>query len=636
MTKMEMALLFGNMGAGAIGSAVNARQNNKNQAQSELDAMVQRQLAALQNNQQTSQNLQDQRQQGWKDQTSQSPLGQEQSYVQKQRLAQVLFPQLANFKPAMPTDAGVAGAYQAPTNFLSVLNDPRLMATFDDDMTATALADRRKLMAGLNPDYEFSSLSNYGLDSSFDDGVSRAQQDAVGRRQAYEDTQTDLANQQYALASQQSQQGAQGEKKKGSSIWSKLGKVAKVAVPVVLAATGVGAPAAAAIMAGTYAASKKADGGSWGDALKSGVIGGATGAVGAGALGSGAKAGLSAGTQKIVAQGALSGLDAKVGGGSWGDALGSAATGAATAKAQQWAGGRFNNGPSLNNDMTAASFPTGSGFSAPQTSLNVPSKAWDMTKIVTGGMQGNNPAQQVGSAGGGAPRPQPNMGQQPTGNAASGFNSQGYPLAAAGPYTGPGSTTGSISSIPNGSVAGLDFMAQLQQQPFVQALNSPVGAIAAGAVGASRPGQSMGPMQSQLGAGPQFSQLGAGAQPKFVGSGATPQALAGGRQMLQLGAGPQMSKALPAGQYEMGPIGSTSAPRGSTFNLPKFSPSNMENQQNAMNIINQLSKMPKDQAAAFLATPQGQAILQQLPRAASPYAGLSPQQMMQMVVRGGG
>jgi hypothetical protein len=90
--------------------------------------------------------------------------------------------------------------------------------------------------------------------------------------------------------------------------WSKLGrgalKVGKVAVPIALAATGVGAPLAMAASAGLNAADKKASGGSWGDALKAGAIGAATSAIPGGGAASGAsgaaKAGLS-GALKAVA-----------------------------------------------------------------------------------------------------------------------------------------------------------------------------------------------------------------------------------------------------------------------------------------------------------------------------------------------
>lgn len=97
--------------------------------------------------------------------------------------------------------------------------------------------------------------------------------------------------------------------------WSTVGKIGKVALPIALAATGVGAPAAIAIMAGEAAAEKKIKGGSWGDALKAGAVGGATQAVtggiggafgGAakGAAGAAAKTGIKAGLM-AGAKGAL-------------------------------------------------------------------------------------------------------------------------------------------------------------------------------------------------------------------------------------------------------------------------------------------------------------------------------------------
>jgi len=113
-----------------------------------------------------------------------------------------------------------------------------------------------------------------------------------------------------------------GLKKDGNAVLGKLGDVAKVVVPIVLAATGVGAPAAAAIMAGTYAADAKADGKSWGDALKQGVIGGATGYVNAG--------GIQSAGGKVAANAAIGGAQGAQDGGGVKGALVGAAGGAAT------------------------------------------------------------------------------------------------------------------------------------------------------------------------------------------------------------------------------------------------------------------------------------------------------------------
>ena len=123
-------------------------------------------------------------------------------------------------------------------------------------------------------------------------------------------------------------------KKGGNAVLGKLGDVAKVAVPIVLAATGVGIPASAAIMAATYAADAKADGKSWKDAAIQGAIGAGTGAVGAGAV-------QSAGG-KVAANAALGGASgAADGGGMRGavmGAVGGAAGGAGAAKGTQMAG----------------------------------------------------------------------------------------------------------------------------------------------------------------------------------------------------------------------------------------------------------------------------------------------------------
>jgi hypothetical protein len=90
--------------------------------------------------------------------------------------------------------------------------------------------------------------------------------------------------------------------------WSTLAKVGKVALPVALAATGVGIPAAAAITAGAGIASKKAQGGSWGDSLKEGAIDGAIGGATAGIGGSLAKSAASVGAKSGLMSGVKSAL----------------------------------------------------------------------------------------------------------------------------------------------------------------------------------------------------------------------------------------------------------------------------------------------------------------------------------------
>jgi hypothetical protein len=86
------------------------------------------------------------------------------------------------------------------------------------------------------------------------------------------------------------------------SFWGKLGKGLLKIAPVAAAfIPGVGPLAAMGIGAATNAISKKASGGSWGDALKSGAVGGAMGALG------------SVGNTALKGAGGIKGLFGKIG-----------------------------------------------------------------------------------------------------------------------------------------------------------------------------------------------------------------------------------------------------------------------------------------------------------------------------------
>lgn len=162
-------------------------------------------------------------------------------------------------------------------------------------------------------------------------------------------------------------------KKGGNAVLGKLGDVAKVAVPIVLAATGVGIPASAAIMAATYAADAKADGKSWKDAAIQGAIGAGTGAVGAGAV-------QSAGG-KVAANAALGGASgAADGGGMRGavmGAVGGAAGGAGAAKGTQMAGSGWGDvlktlakDPETYKALAAVAGKSGEGAAAERAGAN--------------------------------------------------------------------------------------------------------------------------------------------------------------------------------------------------------------------------------------------------------------------------
>lgn len=367
--KMEWARMVLPAVAGAAGNVLSNRQQSANNQLTQQ----QTELGQMSNQAAIAQMLQQMKMQQAQQGLSAMPLGLEQQYVQKQRMMQALMPALANFQSARPTDPGIASVYRPGSNILGqVAGNPQLQQSFSDPSIETALGNYRRLVAQADPRISMQSLSGYGLGTGQDQGVEDVRMTALADQKAYEQAQTDLAQQQTNMT--RGQQATQPEKKKGGGFWGKVGSIAKVAVPIVLAATGVGIPAAMAITAGTNIAASKMQGKDWGDALQSGAIGAATGAVGAGALGSGARAGISAGTQKAIAQGVLSGADAKMQGGSWNDALQSGIGGAATSKLADAAKARFQGSSSdgLNNAMGPKSLPLGSQ----NTDGNNPMTAW--------------------------------------------------------------------------------------------------------------------------------------------------------------------------------------------------------------------------------------------------------------------
>lgn len=282
MTTQELLAILLPSAAGAVGGALQSSQGRQQQQQQEAQAGQNRVQQALQNLQQTSQNLQMNRQGQAETGLAASPLGSEQEFLKRQRMAQVLLPMVAGFKGARPTDAGVAGSYTPQSNLLAGLNDPRLLSAVSDSATAQSLANRRSAVAQVNPDVVQGSLAGFGLDPSFDQQTNQAQLDSSARLKAYEAAQTALANQQLTVAQQQGvAQGGQQAQKKGGGIGGFLGGLLKTAAPIAAAfIPGVGPAAAAAIAGGGTALGSKLQGQSWGSSLGQGAVGGVMGGVG--------------------------------------------------------------------------------------------------------------------------------------------------------------------------------------------------------------------------------------------------------------------------------------------------------------------------------------------------------------------
>lgn len=663
MTKAEMMMLIMNGAAGVASGVANSKANSQAQAQNQQNQQnftLQQLVNALQNQQQTGTSVYDRAVTGAQTQAAMSPLGQEQQFVQRQKLLQTLIPAMAGFTPAGPTDPGIAGAFRPPTNIMGALNSPGLMQSVSDQATGQSLADRRQMMAQVNPNFNFGSMDSFGVGTQYDQGVQQATTDARARQTAWEQAQQDLAQRQTDLTSQAYNATTEGQStaaapKKKSSIWGKIGSIAKVAVPIVLAATGVGIPAAVAITAGTNIAASKMQGKDWGDAIQSGVIGGATGAIGAGALGSVARGGLSAGTQKALAQGVLSAADTKMQGGTMSDALRSGVTsGVGSALASRYQGG--SNGPKLNNAMGPESLPLGSGFSDvnnPGAGLagvmaNSPSLQLQSRPLASGmvpqGVQDNNASQMQKVIGGSrlAKAITTPSGANPT---------YGYPLKNAAPYsprqtpidtrspmqraneffnpTAPSQRPPQLERGFPEETAAWEWINSFKEQPLTQQMQNPQVQMMMGAVGGMTP--RAGTSQLALGAGPQPAgllnapqsggQLGAGPQPRgLLGAGAQPKLLGPGsyempgqtNRVFNMGPVSTPGQPIPMGPAQYKLLADPGAVNGMTPPLRGASYADYQNAKSILDTLSSANGMTPEMKAQFLADPKAQEILRRV------------------------
>lgn len=395
MTKTEMMMILGPALAGGLGSVVNSRQ----QSQQNQMTMVDRQMQALQQKAQMLQGLQQNRQQMAQAGLNAMPLGQEQAYASRAKAMQALLPALAQYQGARPTDPGIAGATRSsgPNLVQALAGNQGFQNTFSDQMTSQAMADRRKAIAAVNPQYEFSSLGGFGMDPSYDQTVDDARGTALARLKGFEGQQQALADQQVQLAMNGPSQ-SQGQEKKGGGLLGGLGRVLKIAAPIAaMAIPAVGPMAAMAIAGGGTALGSKMSGDSWASSLGQGALSAGIGGVG-----------------KSLATG----------------------------------GGfnPFNNGAgqAMNNGMSAASLPLGSGAGQTMASkagaMNIPSAAGGpswlsgakqagqsmMTNMATSqaGFEGNNPMIGMGNISTQAPQGPPKL---PMFNKADPRGAQGLP-----------------------------------------------------------------------------------------------------------------------------------------------------------------------------------------------------------------
>ena len=216
---------------------------------------------------------------------SASPLGAEQSFAQRNAVRAAL---------GMNMQAQPTPGYGGTVNPFKGMN----LSAFGPEATAAGIAERRKAIAGVDPNFQFGSLDSMGLGAAAQtasDSVAGYQASSLDRKAANEKAVQDLLNQQMSDATKfggEQVAGAQAlntqlntpapaaaePEKKKSSIWGKIGKVAlKVAPIAAMAIPGVGPVASMALQAGLGAANSAANGGG----LKGAILGAGMGAAGA-------------------------------------------------------------------------------------------------------------------------------------------------------------------------------------------------------------------------------------------------------------------------------------------------------------------------------------------------------------------
>lgn len=223
-----------------------------------------------------------------------SPLGTEQMLTSSMARARGLSDVAENFKPSTPTDPNILGSFNPGSNILGAFTTPDYRASISPEATERSIAERRKALSFINPDFQFGSTSSYGLPGATDNEVETNRFNVGADRLNRENQLYQLLTAQMQEASQPlyqesvPQAAAQPEKKKG--FWSKLGSallpIAGVAANFI---PGVG-PLAGIALSGL--------GGAAGGALSGGVKGAVLGGLGGASAGYGVNAAGMGGTAK--------------------------------------------------------------------------------------------------------------------------------------------------------------------------------------------------------------------------------------------------------------------------------------------------------------------------------------------------
>lgn len=299
-------------GAGIAGAGFSAAAAGK---QREQDRAFQQQQLSQQQNQSRSatlarmfENEQARRDAASRDVADASPLGEMENFAGRQAFLRTILPQFQNYS-VTPTDPGVAAAMPQISGGMRLPEGgipQEALAHLSQQATAGALGRRQKQLSSIDTSTPTVDLQSLGIDPRIaemeDTEVNSYIADLVTQREQGDDRMRGQIMAALDAEDAEAAQNTAGDgttlnpdgsvpkgyeydkktgqlKKKGSSIWKKLGKVGLIAGGAALAATGVGGPAGAALIgAGIGAGSGAIDGG-WKGALMGAGMGAATGGL---------------------------------------------------------------------------------------------------------------------------------------------------------------------------------------------------------------------------------------------------------------------------------------------------------------------------------------------------------------------
>lgn len=244
---------------------------------------------------------------------AQSPLGAEQALARQMARQRAGAEAVRQYKPPTGMSPAASAFAAQQQNFLAPFASADYQATVSPEATARSIAERRKALAGIDPNFRFGSMGDFGL-PDLGGEVSQYQGDVRSRRQASEMDLQRLLTEQMREASAAQIPGATSATAApttGAATTQKkpslLRRIAGAALPVAAAfIPGVGPVASALIQAGAGAAGSAIAGGGLKGALTGAAMGGlgaATGGLGSAASRMGAggvKEGLGSFVQRAI------------------------------------------------------------------------------------------------------------------------------------------------------------------------------------------------------------------------------------------------------------------------------------------------------------------------------------------------